>query len=103
MVKREDKQKVIWKIGRIDELFVGKDSIIGGVRIKAAKGFLNNQSNCISHWNLTVTLSLIKTELGMTKEWNISGKYDPKASTFPLKQRVAASVKLNDMIEETDI
>ena len=31
MVKREDKQKVIWKIGRNDELFVGKDGIIGGV------------------------------------------------------------------------
>ena len=59
MVKQEDKQKVIWKIGRIVELFVGKDGIIGGVRIKTAKGFLNNQSNCISHWNLTETLSLM--------------------------------------------
>ena len=59
MVKQEDKQKVIWKIGRIVELFVGKDGIIGGVRFKTAKGFLNNQSNCISHWNLTETLSLM--------------------------------------------
>ena len=103
MVKQEDKQKVIWKIGRIVELFVGKDGIIGGVRIKTAEGFLNNQSNCISHWNLTETLSpMIVTRLNW--EWQKSGKQvENKILKLRLKQRAAASIELNDMIEDTDI
>ena len=40
MVKGEDKQRGTWKIGRIDELFVGEDGVIKVLRIKAAKRFL---------------------------------------------------------------
>ena len=35
-VKGEEEQRVIWKIGRINELLVEKDRIIGSVRIKTA-------------------------------------------------------------------
>ena len=38
MVEEEDKQRGSWKIGRINELFVGKYGVIRGVKIKTAKG-----------------------------------------------------------------
>ena len=39
MVKGEDKHKGTLKIGRTDELFVGKAGVIRGVQIKTAKEF----------------------------------------------------------------
>lgn len=40
MVKGEDKQGGTWKVGRIIEMLVGKDSGIRGLRFKTTKGFL---------------------------------------------------------------
>ena len=40
MVKGEDKQGDTWKVGRIIEMLVGKDSGIRGLRFKTTKGFL---------------------------------------------------------------
>ena len=62
MVKGEDKRRGTWKIGRIDELFVGEDSVIKGLLIKTAKEFLDQpvQTNhCCTQWNFTATISLM--------------------------------------------
>lgn len=46
-----------------------------------------------------------KTELGMAKQGNIYGKFNPEALTFRPKQAPAAiaTTKLNDMIEENEL
>ena len=46
MVTGEDKHKGTLKIGRTDELFVGKAGVIRGVKSRQLKSFQSNQSNC---------------------------------------------------------
>ena len=59
MVKGKDKQRGAWKIGRIDILFVGKDSVIRDVRIKTAKGFLDRPVPLLYPLELHATVSLM--------------------------------------------
>ena len=108
MVKRKGKQRGTWKIGGIDKLFVWKDGVIRGVRFKTAKGFLEQVGKSLYPLELhcnNIFDDSAETELRMTKESNTNGKLNPEALNIQPKQTAAAvaSIKLNDMTEDTDI
>ena len=103
MVKGEDKRRGTWKIGRVDELFVGKDGITRGVRIKTARGFLERPVQLLYPLELHCDVNTNdEIQLGKTKDGNENVKLNPEASTFRPKRTAAAiaSIKLNDMIDD---
>ena len=70
-------------IGRIDGLFVGKDYLIRGVKIKIAKGFLEQPVKLLYPQDLhcdNMTDDSNETELGRTKGSNTNAKLSPEAS-----------------------
>ena len=108
MVKGEDKQRGTWKIGRIDELFVGEDGVIKVLRIKTAKTFLEEPVQLLYAMELhcdSITDDSNETELGMKKEGNKNGNLNPEALTFRPKRTAAAfaSDKHKDITENTGI
>ena len=67
MIKGDEKNRGKWKIGIIENIFMGKDNIIRSVRIRSGKSIIERPIQWSIQSSYTVTPGQLPATLKMTK------------------------------------
>ena len=84
LIKGDEKNRGLWKVGSVDELIAGRDGVVRGVRLRAGKSYMERPIQF-----------LYPLELHCDQEQGDKIPLNPTAKEFRPKRKAASDAKKN--------